>query len=146
MLVRDYFAACSRGDVAGVAGSFCPDAVVYDTNHRPVRGAEAIAAFFAKVRDRSGGATWHVDTYVGDEHAAAIEWTMLVPGDGETVAVRGSEHYEFADGRIRQIRQYWTYDPNNPAVGLREYPYDEDPRFHAANPGRMSDISTPDRP
>ncbi|TQM02119.1 nuclear transport factor 2 family protein [Pseudonocardia kunmingensis] len=131
-LVRAYFAACSRGDVVGVAASFCPDAVVYDTNHRPVRGPEAIAAFFAKVRERWDGATWHVDTFVGDGRTAAVEWTMLVRRDGATVPVRGSEHYEFADGRIRQIRQYWTHRPDDPEVGLRDYPYDEDPRFHTA--------------
>ncbi|HYH33234.1 MAG TPA: nuclear transport factor 2 family protein [Pseudonocardia sp.] len=133
-VVRAYFAACSRGDVAGVAASFCPDAVVYDTNHRPVRGPAAIAAFFAEVRERRSGATWHVDTFVGDGRAAAIEWTMLVPRDGRAVAVRGSEHYEFADGRIRQIRQYWTHRPDDPGVGLRDYPYEEDARFAA--PGR----------
>jgi ketosteroid isomerase-like protein len=128
-LVRAYFAACSRGDTAGVSASFCPDAVVYDTNHHPVRGPDAIAAFFAKVRERWDGATWHVDTFVGDGRTAAIEWTMLVRHAGRAVAVRGSEHYEFADGRIRQIRQYWTYHQDDPASGLRDYPYEEDARF-----------------
>jgi ketosteroid isomerase-like protein len=132
-LVRAYFAACSRGDREAVAASFRPDAVVYDTNHRPVRGAAAIADFFAKVRDRWQGATWHVDTFVGDASAAAAEWTMLVTHGGATVAVRGSEHYEFADGRIRQIRQYWTHHPDDPAAGLRDYPYAEDPRFTPAD-------------
>ncbi|WP_246631182.1 nuclear transport factor 2 family protein [Pseudonocardia nigra] len=128
-LVRAYFAACSRGDVAAVAGSFCADAAVYDTNHRPARGAAAIGDFYAKVRDRWRGATWHVDTFVGDGTAAAAEWTMLVERDGATVPVRGSEHYEFADGRIRQIRQYWTHDPGAVRTELREYPYGDDARF-----------------
>lgn len=132
-LVRSYFAACSCGDAAAVAASFCTDAVIYDTNHDPVRGAEGIGRFFGKVRERWRGATWHVDTFVGDGKRAAVEWTMLVERGGETVPVRGSEHYEFADGRIRQIRQYWTYDPDGPGVGLRDYPYQDDARFASAD-------------
>lgn len=135
-LVRAYFAACSRGDVPGVVASFTPDAVVWDTNHAPVRGAAAIGEFYARVREARRGATWHVDTYVGDGDAAAVEWTMLVPGEpgrggepGAPVAVRGSEHYAFADGRIAEIRQYWTARRDDPATGLRGFPYDEDPRF-----------------
>ncbi len=128
-LVHAYFDACTRGDLEGIRASFCDDAVVYDTTHRPVRGAEGIAAFYVKVRQRWGQAAWYVDTFVGDAQAAAIEWTMLVPHRGKTCAVRGSEHYTFRDGRIAQIRQYWTFDPEQVETGLRDFPYAGDPRF-----------------
>lgn len=130
-LVLGYFAACTRGDSAGIAASFCDDAVVYDTNHRPVQGAAEIGRFYAQVREQRGGASWHVDTFLGDEQHAASEWTMLDPSGDEPVAVRGSEHYDFRDGRISQIRQYWRYDPSRPGAGLRDYPYARDARFTA---------------
>lgn len=128
-IVEKYFQACTQGDADAIAASFCRDAVVYDTNHRPIVGAAAIGRFYVKVREQWAGASWHVDTYVGEGTAAAAEWTMLVPGAGNPCAVRGSEHYEFRDGRIQQIRQYWTYDADRVATGLRDYPYAEDDRF-----------------
>lgn len=135
-LVEDYFAACTRGDAAAVAASFTDDAVVYDTNHRPVVGAEEIGRFYATVREQWAGASWHVDTFVGDQDRAAAEWTMVVRSGPEPAAVRGSEHYDFRDGRISQIRQYWTYRPDRVETGLRDYPYSSDGRFteQAATP------------
>lgn len=133
-VVDDYFAACTSGDADAISASFCEDAVVYDTNHRPVEGAAEIGRFYVKVREQWSGASWHIDTFIGEGSAAAAEWTMLVPADGETTAVRGSEHYEFRDGRISQIRQYWRYDPDHLASGLRDYPYAQDDRFTKAAP------------
>ena len=37
--------------------------------------------------------------------------------------VRGSEHYRFAEDLIEEIRQYWTYDPEQPGTGLIDFPY-----------------------
>lgn len=138
-LVLDYFAACSRGDADAVTASFCQDATVYDTNHQPVSGAAQIGRFYAKVRQDRQGATWHLNTYVGDDDHAAAEWTMVDRRNDAPVAVRGSEHYEFRDGRISQIRQYWRYDPDRPGAGLRDYPYNQDARFTLAGPSAAND-------
>lgn len=138
-LVLDYFAACSGGDAAAITAAFCKDAVVYDTNHRPVSGAVEIGRFYAKICQDRRGASWHVDTFLGDDEHAATEWTMLDPREGDPVAVRGSEHYEFRDGRISQIRQYWRFDPNRPEAGLRGYPYGEDARFTLAGRSNAGD-------
>ncbi len=135
-LVHAYFDACTRGDLQGIRDCFCEDGVVYDTNHRPVRGAGEIAAFYVGIRERWGEAAWHVDTFVGDGQAAAIEWTMLVPHQGRTAAVRGSEHYSFRDGLIAEIRQYWTFDPERVETGLHDFPYAEDARFAPAEARR----------
>ena len=131
-LVLAYFAACSMGDADGIAAAFCDDAVIYDTNHRPVRGADAIGRFYRHVREQRQGASWHIDTFLGDGQRGASEWTMLDPSGSEPVAVRGSEHYEFRDGRIGQIRQYWRYDPDWAGTGLRDFPYEQDTRFTPA--------------
>lgn len=128
-LVDRYFHSCSTGSAADIAACFTDGAVVYDLNHRPVRGAESIGTFYTRVRDQWDGAVWEVDTYLEDGGAAAIEWTMRGLADGEEFAVRGSEHYEFSAGRIDQIRQYWRFEPSSPSVALRDYPYDADARF-----------------
>ncbi len=130
-LVESYFAACTAGDAPAIAGHFRADATVYDLNHDPVQGAEAIGAFYVRVRDRWKGASWEVNTFADgpDASTAAAEWTMRGEAAGKPFTVRGSEHYEFAAGWISQIRQYWTYDRHNPETGLRGYPYATDPRF-----------------
>ncbi|TCP56435.1 ketosteroid isomerase-like protein [Tamaricihabitans halophyticus] len=127
--VEEYFAACTRGDPAAVRAQFQPDAVVYDLNHAPVWGAEAIGEFYARVWARWDGASWEVNTFVAQEDVAAAEWTMRGVSSGTPFVVRGSEHYEFQDGLISQIRQYWHYDRIDPGIGLRDYPYATDERF-----------------
>lgn len=134
-LVESYFASCSAGDAAAIARHFCSDAVVYDLNHDPVRGAERIGDFFVRVRQRWGGAVWEVNTFLGHDAAAAIEWTMRGRDGGDAFVVRGSEHYEFREGRISEIRQYWIFDRTHREVGLRDFPYQRRTRFA---PGRTA--------
>lgn len=131
-LIRGYFAACSGGDPATVAAHFTADAIVYDVNHRPVRGAAAIGEFYARVRSQWGGAVWEVNTFVGTgsgEGPAAIEWTMRGQQGGRDFAFRGSEHYALRGGCIHQIRQYWRFLPQELNTGLVDYPYAEDDCF-----------------
>lgn len=130
-LVRSYFTSCSEGAAADIARHFCDDAVVYDLNLEPVQGAASIGEFYVQVRAKWGGARWVLDTYLGDELHSAGEWSMHGHVDDSPFVVRGSEHYEFRDGRISQIRQYWKFDRNRPGVELRGYPYPEDHRFSA---------------
>jgi ketosteroid isomerase-like protein len=124
--IRAYFAACTTGDAAAIAAHFTEDAVIYDTNVAPVRGAAAIGEFWVGVRERWRGAAWAVDRVVADGGAAAIEWTMTGRApDGRAFTMRGSEHHAFApaDGRIAEIRQYWTFDRDRLDTGLVGYDY-----------------------
>jgi len=132
--IEDYFAACTAGDAARVAGCFTADAVVYDLNHRPVRGAEQIAAFFARVREQWTDAAWWVDTFLEGGDRAVSEWAMSGRKDGEPFVVRGSEHYAFDGGLIAEIRQYWRFDPSHPDSGLVDFNYADDPRFALGPP------------
>ena len=128
--IEAYFDACNRGDAAGIASHFTPDAVVFDTNHAPVRGAQTIGAFWTKIRTKWVNTRWHVDSCVVAGEHAAIEWT--VTGTHPTrgaFCVRGSEHYRMADGLIDEIRQYWTFDGDDPGAQLHGFPYGERPNF-----------------
>ena len=126
-VVRRYFDACNDGDAAAIARHFSDDAVLYDTNHAPVRGSQAIGTFWVEVRSAWSTVRWDIDTMADGGDAVAIEWTMSgIRRDVPTV-IRGSEHYGFRDGRIAELRQYWT--PGRDAVGLVGFPYATDGRF-----------------
>lgn len=150
--ITGYFDACTSGDAAAVASHFTDDAVVYDTNHAPVRGAATIGRFWSRIASKWQGASWHCERLMTDGDTAAIEWrmsgTMSAPrsgagspaarsdaDDGVPFAVRGSEHYDFGphldsdDRLIAEIRQYWTFDLEHPSSELVDYPYGE--------PGRL---------
>ena len=144
--ITGYFDACTSGDAAAVAEHFTDDAVVYDTNHVPVRGAATIGRFWSRIASKWQGASWHCERLVTDGDTAAIEWKMSgtmaasrhsadSAGASGPFAVRGSEHYDFGppDERgerlIAEIRQYWTFDLEHPSSELVDYPYGE--------PGRL---------
>jgi ketosteroid isomerase-like protein len=122
--IRHYFEACNTGEGARIAQHFIPDAVVYDTNHAPIVGRDTIGQFFEKIVRKWAGAQWSVDRMVDDGTAAAIEWSMTGTKDGQPFTFRGSEHYSFEDGLIKEIRQYWTFDPNSPGSELHGFDYE----------------------
>jgi ketosteroid isomerase-like protein len=121
--IRAYFAACGEGAAGEIAAHFTDDAVIYDTNVRPMIGSEAIGRSWVTVRERWQGAVWTVDSVVSEGEAAAIEWSMsgTNPADGRRFVFRGSEHYAFRHTLIAEIRQYWTFDPHTLDTGLIGY-------------------------
>lgn len=123
--ITAYFAACSEESPAGIARHFTDDAVVYDTNVRPMIGSEAIGAAWVKVRERWQGAVWTVDSVMTDGNVAAIEWSMTGtnPADDQPFVFHGSEHYTFRYSLIAEIRQYWTFDPGTLDTGLIGFDY-----------------------
>ena len=123
-LITQYFLACGYGTAADIASHFAKDAVIYDTNHPPIRGAANIGEFWLNVRERYGEATWHVDSIVESGDSAAIEWTIKGNLDSSQLVYRGSEHYRVKNGLISEIRQYWNWKRNELTSGLVDYLYD----------------------
>lgn len=130
--IEAYFAACSSGSADAIASYFTPEAIVFDTNHPPVCGAATIGEFWSKIQNRWQGASWYVDTCVTEADTAAIEWTMTGNSDGHPFTVRGSEHYRFEDGKIAEIRQYWTFGGDKLDTALVEFPYASAHVYHMA--------------
>jgi ketosteroid isomerase-like protein len=126
-LVRDYNAACSHGTVEEITAFVTPDAVIYDLNHPPVVGRVAIGRFWDRIRTKWGGATWDVDRTIGDGTSVAAEWTMHGTTADGPFAFHGVDLYEFDDDLIREIRQYWRFDPDEPGSGLVGFAYGETP-------------------
>ena len=123
--IRSYFEACSSGSSEAVAMHFTEDAVIYDTNHSPIVNSKAIGKFWSQMHTKWVGATWIVERVIETSDSAAIEWVMEGEVLGQRFQIRGSEHYEFEDGLIAEIRQYWTFDPESPGGGLIKYAYGE---------------------
>jgi ketosteroid isomerase-like protein len=117
-LIEDYFSSCSNGTAADISAHFTANAVIYDSNVRPIQGNESVGEMWVKVRERWGGAVWTVDSCIAEEDpneaVAAIEWSMTGtdPSSESDFVFRGSEHYRFVDDLIDEIRQYWTFDPS----------------------------------
>ena len=130
--IRSYFEACSSGSSEEVAMYFTEDAVIYDTNHSPIVGSAAIGKFWSQIYAKWVGAKWTVERVIETTNSAAIEWRMEGEATGVAFQIHGSEHYEFRENLIAEIRQYWTFDPESPGGGLIEYPYAEPDRlgFH----------------
>jgi hypothetical protein len=126
-LIRAYFASCNSGTPEQIAAHFTDDAVIYDTNHAPVRSSVGIGRFWEKIRAQWQGAVWAVDRVVSDGETAAIEWHMAGQGERGRFVFRGSEHYRFEGPLIDEIRQYWTFDTSRSDTGLVGYPYPDQP-------------------
>ncbi len=127
--IRSYFEACGSGSSEEVAMHFTEDAVIYDTNHSPIVSSVAIGEFWSQIHSKWAGAKWTVERVIETLHSAAIEWRMEGEVAGTAFQIRGSEHYEFRENLIAEIRQYWTFDPESPGGGLIKYPYGEADRL-----------------
>jgi hypothetical protein len=123
--INTYFMACGEGTAADIASHFTEQAVIFDTNVRPIGGAQQIGEMWVIVRQRWGGARWSVDSVIEGEATAAIEWSMTGtdPTTQRQFTFRGSEHYRFAGSLIDEIRQYWTFDAEALDTGLVGFSY-----------------------
>ena len=125
--IKRYYHGCNTADVELMKSTFTEDVVHYFTHHKPIRGAEALAAYWAKMQPRVGG-VWTVDHALVQGDEAVIEWTMqwTPPGQKKPQLIRGAEWYVFSDGRIAEIRAYYL-NPRLPymrtAFELEDFPY-----------------------
>jgi ketosteroid isomerase-like protein len=107
-----YYDGCSSGDVDAMVAELHDDVVHYflapNPGSAPVQGAEHLARYWRKAQARIDG-RWVVDSIVGEDDRAVIEWTLYwtPPGTTQRLATRGAEGYVFRDGRIAEIRAYY---------------------------------------
>ena len=125
--IRRYYEGCNEADVEKMMSTFTKDVVHYFTGYSPVKGASELAKYWAKFQ--SGGRTtlWSVDHAISEGKEAVIEWTMKTTSAGEfTPAVlRGTEWYVFRDGKIAEIRAYYSWVHGVAVSQLEEFPYVE---------------------
>ena len=108
-VIRRYYEGCNTGDVVQMVSCFTTDVVHYFVDHAPVRGAEALAGYWATIGPRTRAA-WSVDHFIAGVNEAVIEWSMRwTPsggGAGEEEVLRGTEWFRFEAEQISEIRSY----------------------------------------
>jgi ketosteroid isomerase-like protein len=117
--VRSYYEALNTGDADAVAAHFTEDATHYYTRLGPHEGARAIADNAALAVSAIEG-HWAIEDAVTDGERVVIEWTMTWrdPESGDRRLDRGTEWFEFRDGRIREVRAYHHGGRKNPSGDL----------------------------
>lgn len=125
--VQRYYDGCNSADEALMLSTFAPEVVHYFTHHAPVRGAAALARYWASMQPRICG-HWTLDHGLAGGDEAVIEWTLrwTPPGEVGVLFMRGAEWYRFRDARIAEIRAYYL-NPTAPHPGrdfeLVGFPY-----------------------
>ncbi len=106
-IIEAYYRGCNTADVALMTSTFTEDVVHYFVDHSAVRGAEALANYWAKIGPRTK-ANWTLDHIIAEGSEAVIEWSMAwtPPATGVEEILRGSEWYVFEGDRIAEIRSY----------------------------------------
>ena len=112
--VRSYYEALNSGDPERVAAHFTADAVHYYTRLGPHEGARSIGDHTKLAVEQLGG-RWNIEDAVDDGERVVIEWTMTwrSPRSGEPRIDRGTEWFEFRDGKISEVRAYFHSDARN---------------------------------
>jgi len=113
-----------------VADHFTENATHYYTRLGPHEGAAAIGAHTRQAVEVLEG-RWRIEDAIEDGERVVIEWTMLWrhPKSGEFRLDRGTEWFEFRDGRIAEVRAYHHGGPKNPSGDLLGF--DHPGRGHA---------------
>jgi taurine dehydrogenase small subunit len=105
-LIERYFDAFNRHDIDGVMACFHTDAVVGDSGTR-AEGHDAVRLYYERQFAVVPDGRCDLQTCVGRDGRGVAE--SLFHGttrDGNAVKAVGAEVIEFADGKIREIRDY----------------------------------------
>jgi ketosteroid isomerase-like protein len=148
--IRSYYEALNTGDAELVASHFTDDAVHYYTRLGPHDGAERIG-LNSKLGVEQIDGQWYIEHGIEQGDEAVIEWTMTWrdPRSGEKRLDRGTEWFQFRDGKIAEVRAYHHGNKKNPQGDLlgfdhkgRGYTMLEDwkpPSRNPAAPGREAE-------
>ncbi len=125
-VIETYYHGCNTADTGLMISTFTDDVVHYFVDHSPVRGAAALANYWAKVGPATQ-AHWQVEHALIAEPEGVIEWSMRwVPVQtGAAEVLHGTEWFVFRDGRIAEIRSYhnnfYLQSPQNRALHDFDY-------------------------
>ncbi len=117
--IRSYYEALNTGDADRVAEHFTEDATHYYTRLGPHEGGRTIAEHAAWAVEHIDG-QWAIEDAIDDGERVVIEWTMTWrdPDSQEPRLDRGTEWFEFRDGKIREVRAYHHGNKKNPRGDL----------------------------
>ena len=117
--VRAYYEALNKGDAGAVSAHFTDDATHYYTRLGPHEGSRAIGEHTKMAVDQIDG-QWQIANGIEEGDQAVIEWSMTWrdPETGERRLDRGTEWFQFRDGKIAEVRAYHHGNKRNPSGDL----------------------------
>jgi taurine dehydrogenase small subunit len=106
-LIERYFAAFNRHDVDAVLACFHDDAVLVDPQGRRVEGRAGVRRRYTEEFTLMPDAHCSLRMAVGHEGRGVAESIFTATtADGAEIRAVGAEVLEFADGKIKEIRDY----------------------------------------
>lgn len=107
-LARSYWKAEETRDVAAILAHFAPDAVWRGPGGVELRGHDEIARFYVDTGRDFPGLEVEVTGVVGDERAAALEWSaVLIDAEGARHPLTGVNVMEGDGELITSLRAYY---------------------------------------
>jgi ketosteroid isomerase-like protein len=107
-IIRRYFEAFNKHDLAGVIACFHPEPVVVDSDGRRHEGVDAVRRLYRFQFSLAADGRCDLRSLVGHDGRGMAESLFhgTLECDGAVIKALGTEVFEFADERIKEIRDH----------------------------------------
>jgi ketosteroid isomerase-like protein len=107
-IIRRYFDAFNSHDLEGVIACFHREPVVVDSSGRRHEGVDAVRRLYRFQFSLAADGRCDLRALVGNDGRAMAEslYHGTLDRDGTAIKALGAEVFEFADGRIKEIRDH----------------------------------------
>jgi len=126
-VVRKYFDGCNSGDVEVLMSTLTEDVRHYflSPSFPPIFNSTHLANYWRKYKQVLDP-IWAIDRLIASGDEVVNEWSCLwtPPDSTRRVMTRGTEWYVMRDGRIAEVRAYFSSDAESNSE-LASFPYEE---------------------
>jgi hypothetical protein len=107
-IIQRYFEAFNNHDLDGVIACFHQEPVVVDSNGRRHEGVDAVRRLYRFQFSLAADGRCDLRSLVGNDGRGMAEslYHGTLDRDGTAIKALGAEVFEFADGRIKEIRDH----------------------------------------
>lgn len=107
-LIERYFQAFNDHDLDGVMACFHDHPIVVESHGNRRVGREAVRALYVEQLSFTPDGRCDLSLLVGHDGSGVAESAFhgTLSGDGRVIRAVGVEVFEFADGRIKELRNY----------------------------------------
>jgi hypothetical protein len=111
-VVLKYFDGCNTGNLEDLLGTLDPNVIHYflPEQFKPIQGAQHLAKYWRKFKNVLNP-VWKIDHIIAQDDEVASEWSCCWTPEGTSLCLmmRGSEWYVMREGRIAEVRAYYSY-------------------------------------
>lgn len=124
-VVLKYFDGCNTGDLDELLSTLDPDVIHYflPAQFKSIQGAQHLAKYWRKFKLMLDP-TWKIDHILAQRDEVVSEWSCrwTPQSTGKRLMMRGSEWYRIREGRIAEVRAYFSYS-DDVDTELTGFPY-----------------------